>query len=49
MFGTYTDDAVRTPDGWKLERVRLRLLREEGNRSLMREAVRRGKHAFADE
>jgi 3-phenylpropionate/cinnamic acid dioxygenase small subunit len=45
MFGTYTDEAVRTADGWKLERVRLRLIREEGNRALMREAVRRGKAA----
>jgi len=43
MFGTYTDDAIRTPDGWKLIRVKLALLREEGNRSLMREAVRRGR------
>lgn len=43
MYGTYFDDAVRTNDGWKLVEVRLRLLREEGNRQLMREAVRRGK------
>jgi len=47
MFGTYTDDAIRTAGGWKLVRVRLRLLREEGNRHLMREAVRRGKRTFA--
>ena len=47
MFGTYFDDAVRTDDGWKLVKVRLRLLREEGNRHLMREAVRRGKRLIA--
>lgn len=43
MYGTYFDQAVRTDDGWKLVTVRLRLLREEGNRHLMREAVRRGR------
>jgi len=47
MFGTYFDDAVRTDDGWKLVKVRLRLLREAGNRHLMREAVRRGKRLIA--
>ena len=47
MFGTYFDEAVRTEDGWKLVRIRLRLLREEGNRHLMREAVRRGKRLSA--
>jgi 3-phenylpropionate/cinnamic acid dioxygenase small subunit len=47
MFGTYVDDAVRTDDGWKLVKVRLRLLREAGNRHLMREAVRRGKRLIA--
>ena len=48
MYGTYFDDAVRTDDGWKLVVVRLRLLREEGNRALMREAVRRGKRLISD-
>ena len=48
MFGTYFDEAIRTDDGWKLVKVRLRLLREEGNRHLMREAVRRGKRLIAD-
>lgn len=43
MFGTYTDECVRTDEGWKLTSVRLRLLREEGNRHLMREAVRLGR------
>jgi hypothetical protein len=47
MFGTYFDEAVRTADGWRLETVRLALLREEGNRYLMAEAVRRGKAVFA--
>ena len=47
MFGTYFDDAVRTDDGWKFVKVRLRLLREAGNRHLMREAVRRGKRLIA--
>lgn len=47
MFGTYIDTAIRTDDGWKLERVQLQLLREEGNRSLMREAVRRGRARLA--
>ena len=49
MFGTYTDDAIRTPDGWKLIRVKLALLREEGNRSLMREAVRRSRDETPNE
>lgn len=43
MFGTYFDEAIRTDEGWKLSLVRLRLLREEGNRYLMSEAVRRGR------
>lgn len=47
MFGTYFDEAVRTSDGWKLVKVRLQLLREEGNRHLMREAVRRGKQQLS--
>ena len=49
MFGTYTDDAIRTPDGWKLIRVKLALLREEGNRSLTREAVRRSRDETPNE
>jgi len=48
MYGTYVDEAVRTDDGWKLVTVRLRLLREEGNRQVMREAVRRGRALSAD-
>ena len=42
MYGTYTDDCVRTPDGWRVSAVKLTLLREEGNRHLMRLAARRG-------
>ena len=49
MFGTYADDAIRTTDGWKLIRVKLALLREEGNRSLMREAVRRSRDETPNE
>lgn len=43
MYGTYTDDCVRTAEGWKLTRVKLRLLREEGNRQVMRSALERGR------
>ena len=43
MFGTYTDEAVRTPEGWKLTKVALRLLREEGNRHVMRIALAKGR------
>ena len=43
MYGTYTDECRRTAEGWKLTTVTLRLIREEGNRHLMRLAVRRGK------
>lgn len=47
MFGTYFDQAIRTPNGWKLEVVKLSLIREEGNRYLMNEAARRGKEALS--
>lgn len=43
MFGTYTDECIRTPDGWRITAVKLVLLREEGNRHLMRLAARLGK------
>lgn len=42
MYGTYFDEAVRTAEGWKLETVRLALIREEGNRYLMGGAARKG-------
>ncbi len=41
MFGTYTDECQRTPEGWKLTKVKLALIREEGNRHIMRLASRR--------
>jgi hypothetical protein len=43
MYGTYTDDCIRTAGGWKITRVKLRLLREEGNRQVMRSALERGR------
>jgi hypothetical protein len=42
MYGTYTDECVRTADGWRVSTVKLTLLREEGNRHLMLLAARRG-------
>jgi 3-phenylpropionate/cinnamic acid dioxygenase small subunit len=45
MYGTYTDQCVRTADGWRITEVKLTLLREEGNRHVMRVAARRGKEA----
>ncbi len=42
MFGTYTDEAIRTDEGWKLTSVRLNLIRQEGNRSLMKRAAKVG-------
>jgi hypothetical protein len=41
MFGICTHGAIRAPDGWKLVWVQLALLRNEGNRSFLREADRR--------
>lgn len=41
MFGTYTHECVRAPQGWRIAAVKLSLLREEGNRHLMRLAARR--------
>jgi hypothetical protein len=40
MFGTYIDECVRTAAGWRIESVKLRLLRQEGNREVMRQAER---------
>ena len=45
MYGTYIDDCIRTADGWKMVKVKLRLLREEGNRQVMRTALERGRAA----
>jgi len=47
MFGTYTDQCVRTPAGWRVTDVKLKLLRQEGNRHVMRMAARRGREAEA--
>jgi SnoaL-like domain len=43
MYGTYTDRCVRTPAGWRIAAVTLRLLREEGNRQVMDHAAARGR------
>jgi len=43
MYGTYTDECVRTADGWRISSVKLSLLREDGNRHVMRLAARRGR------
>jgi hypothetical protein len=43
MYGTYTDECVRIPHGWRITAVKLSLLREEGNRHVMRLAARRGR------
>jgi SnoaL-like domain len=40
MFGTYVDECVRTEAGWRLTSVKLRLVRQEGNREVMRQAER---------
>ena len=46
MYGTYIDECLRTGGGWKMTRVKLRLLREEGNRQVMRSALERGRAHF---
>jgi len=38
MFGTYVDECERTADGWRIASVTLHLLRQEGNREVMRRA-----------
>jgi 3-phenylpropionate/cinnamic acid dioxygenase small subunit len=47
MYGTYTDQCVRTTEGWRITAVKLQLLREEGNRHLMRRAARLGRERLA--
>lgn len=47
MFGRYHVDCVRRPEGWRIERLKLELLREEGNRHVMRLAARRGRERMA--
>jgi 3-phenylpropionate/cinnamic acid dioxygenase small subunit len=41
MFGYYDDDLIRTPDGWKISRMQLRVTRTQGDRWVMEEAQRR--------
>jgi 3-phenylpropionate/cinnamic acid dioxygenase small subunit len=41
MFGVYENGFRRTADGWRISRVVLRLVREEGNLDVWNEAVRR--------
>jgi hypothetical protein len=43
MYGTYTDECVRTADGWRISAVKLSLMREDGNRHVMRLAARQGR------
>ncbi len=38
MFGTYVDECVRIRDGWRISAVKLGLVREEGDRDVMRQA-----------
>ena len=38
MFGTYVDECVRSREGWRIASVKLGLVREEGNRDVMRQA-----------
>ncbi len=51
MFGTYVDECERTPYGWRISSVKLHLLRQEGNREVMRRAesaARRGGRSRRD-
>ena len=41
--GTYTNELVRTPDGWKLKKVTLRVTWSRGNRNLAAIALKRGR------
>jgi 3-phenylpropionate/cinnamic acid dioxygenase small subunit len=49
MFGRYHVECVRLPQGWRIERLKLELLREEGNRHVMRLAARRGRERLAQQ
>ncbi len=49
MFGTYTDECVRTPEGWKMQSVTLRLIRQEGDRHVMHLAATRGRNRSKNE
>ena len=41
MFGIYENMFKRTGDGWRIARLSLRLIREEGNVGIWAEALRR--------
>lgn len=43
MFGTYTDECIRTEEGWKVWSVTLRMMRQEGNKYVMDLATKRGR------
>ena len=45
MFGVYENGFRRTPAGWRISRLVLRLTREEGNLDVWAEAVRRARAA----
>jgi hypothetical protein len=47
MFGVYENGFRRTPGGWVISRLTLRLSREEGNLDVWSEAVRRAQAASA--
>lgn len=41
MFGVYENGVTRTGDGWRISRLALRVVREEGNCDVWAEALRR--------
>jgi len=41
MFGVYENSFKRTPGGWRIARLSLRVIREEGNVAVWAEALRR--------
>lgn len=47
MFGVYENGFRRTPAGWRISRLVLRLVREEGNLDVWAEALRRARAGHA--
>jgi 3-phenylpropionate/cinnamic acid dioxygenase small subunit len=45
MFGVYENGFRRTPQGWRISRLVLRVVREEGNVDVWAEAIRRAQRA----
>jgi 3-phenylpropionate/cinnamic acid dioxygenase small subunit len=45
MFGVYENGFRRAPDGWRMSRLALRVVREEGNADLWTQAMRRARSA----